>query len=133
MKVKNALLSILFVAAMATAMSFTQGGKSDTTTNSINRDVYHYDFRYIGPADPYYFNDYLDPDNYVMLSGEEFPGDVCEFGNDALCVISSERYWNGYEWKPDLSDTSFWNTRAQLYSYYYYGAAGMLLTLKVIY
>lgn len=109
--------------------------KLPSKTNYSLKSITTFDasyFSYIGPSNPFSFEDYEDPSNYVALSIEQNPLGVCEVGNDALCVIVCERYWDGVEWKPDFSDTSFGSTRNQLFNYWMYGLQGSLIYLKAL-
>lgn len=132
---KKILLSFLALATIVSAMAFAKTEKTGLNLGTIKttRVDFYYQFHYTGPSSPTSFNDFINPNNYVILAPGEGFNDYCEAGNDALCLINCQRIWNGTSWKPDFSDTSWGSTRSQLYDYYWYGLAGLSLYTKAVY
>lgn len=82
---------------------------------------YSYWFKYIGPY-PGTYTTATNPANYVLMTPAE-QDYFCE-GSNALCAITAYRVWNGFEWKPNFTDTSFGNITSRLQNYYFYGLVG---------
>jgi len=99
MKLKKFLLPILILAVVLTAMAFTLPGKFNTVKHIKAIDPeYSYYFIYTGPSPSYNINNYLNPNNYTLLPDDQNPYEQCEYGNDAVCLVLTERFWNGFEW-----------------------------------
>jgi hypothetical protein len=102
---KKSLILILCLAMVIAAMAFTQTSKSGsakTTTKVKSATVeYVYWFSYIGPTNAS-FEEYTDPDNYVLLPNDYDPYE-CGFGYDEVCSIVCERFWHSDAWRPDFT------------------------------
>lgn len=113
------MLFLLLTTVLVTA--FTQKSNS-AAKPAIKSNLYVYYFSYIGPTSPFSFSDYVDPNNYVILDEPDImPREICEPGMDAVCLILCERYWNGFEWKPDFSDTTQGSAYWGLNNFFYSG------------
>ncbi|WP_285055502.1 hypothetical protein [Pedobacter ginsengisoli] len=123
MKFKRFLMPILAFTVVLTAMAFTLPGKFNAVKNAKAVDPeYSYYFIYNGPSPSYDINDYLDPDNYTLLPDNQNPYEQCEYGTDAVCMVLTERFWNGFEWKPNFNyyqayGSAYWG----LHQYCMYG------------
>ncbi|WP_285059154.1 hypothetical protein [Pedobacter ginsengisoli] len=107
MKFKRFLLPIFLFAVIFTAMAFTLPDEFNTVKNTKVVDpVFSYYFIYIGPSPVSDFSEYTDADNYVLLPGGQSPYEQCESGLDEVCMVLVERFWNGFEWKPDFQYNS---------------------------
>ncbi|WP_316812565.1 hypothetical protein [Pedobacter heparinus] len=123
MKFRKKLLPVLVLLIIIAGTAFTQIGKSNITNKKTNVD-YAYWFQYIGPTnEPIWFSDYTNPNNYVFLDSQD-PYELCGYGQDALCSVLTERNWNGFEWKPDFSNTGYGSAYSGLYYFYTSGIPG---------
>lgn len=115
------LLCVLVTAV--TGFSKSENAKKETKNPSGKFDPpFVYLFSYTGPEFPVDFNDYVDIENYVILPDGTQPPDVCGwYGTEAVCAIFCERYWDGLQWKPDFSKTSWGSAYWGLYNFYMSG------------
>jgi hypothetical protein len=130
MKIKFFRIVVLFSLLVgASSFIYSTYSKNEVETSTHKLDPYYYWFRYTGPYPGTYW-DAMDEDNYEIIPSPEEEMHVLCDGFGALCAIHVKRYWNGFMYKPDFSDTSYGNTSQQILEYYGYGLVGTAIIEK---
>jgi hypothetical protein len=124
MNLRKTLLITFSLVPLIGATAFKQIWKSSTINVKKANINYSYWFSYIGPTTGFNFGDLTNPNNYVPLPDEQNPYVECAYGSQAVCTILCERTWNGFEWKPDFSNTSYGSTYWALYNFFSSGIPG---------
>jgi hypothetical protein len=115
------LVPFLLLIVIIAVTGFSQSGNVKKSVNKASRSLdppIAYCFSYIGPSTVWSFSEYTDPANYVILPDDTYPEYYCGYGDEALCTILCERYWDGFDWKPDFSNTGYGSAYWGLYNFY---------------
>lgn len=129
MKMKLLIIPCLILMAFGLT-SFVYSKYSNKSVKSADKkvDPNSYWFHYTGPI-PMNYWDAFDSDNYTIIDVPEEELFLCE-GHGNICAILAKRNWNGFNYRPDLTDMSYAGIYEQLYDYVVYGMVGTRIIEK---
>lgn len=131
MKLKKIILLsmslVIILISMTVALKSKANNPAIRAEKTITRGYVYY-FVYTGTYPVLNFGQYTNPNNYTYLASQN-PYLLCR-GGQKLCAVLTERQWDGFDWRPDFSNTAYGSAYSDLYAYYMYGIRGSSLFFK---